>query len=414
MKLAGERSDEELSRLGGAGVEALFARHHAALYRYCVGLTSQGDDAADVMQTVWERAFVTFSRHRGTVQKVRPWLYTVARNECLDAIRARSATRALDVSDVEVAGGVSPEDSFEQCAELAALVDDLGELSERQRAALILRELAGFEGQQLASALGTSRPRALGLVAEARRGLIELRSGRRMPCSSAQHALTQMRRRSRGVQAHLDSCADCQTFERHRRGRSLSSLAISPMLLVAGLAERLGALAPLGPQGLIRMTAATALAAGSIGLVQSAAPAVHAPPQKAAIQPSAAEHRRAESAPRSRTPDVHDPTRTAPESARRVAPPPAGQAQIKTRPPAASTPSPPAPTSSAPPAPPVPRAPVPPANASPPAAATPPQAGMLELTASVDATVKQTRVTTQQVGTSLHSTLNAALGLLRR
>lgn len=217
-----ERSDEQLAGLGHAGVEALFARHHVALYRFCVGFTRQGDEAADVMQTVWERAFVSLSGSPGTVGKVRPWLYAVARNECLDTIRARGAARSLDAGDLELAGGVCPEKSLEQRVELEMLVSELSELSERQRAALVLREFAGFEGQQLADALETSLPRAQGLVADARRSLIERRSGRAMSCLSAQHELTRPRRQSRGVQAHLDDCADCQSFDRTRRGRSLS------------------------------------------------------------------------------------------------------------------------------------------------------------------------------------------------
>lgn len=409
-----DRSDEELARLGSAGVEALFARHHAGLYRFCLGFTRQGDDAADVMQTVWERAFVTFSRNGGRVANVRPWLYAVARNECLDAIRARGAIRTIDVSDVELAGGVSPEDSFEQHAELALLVDDLGELSERQRSALILRELAGFEGQQLASALGTSPPRALGLVAEARRRLIERRSGRGMPCVTAQHELTRMRRRSSGVQAHLDSCSGCQSFERSRRGRSLSSLAISPVLLAHGLAERLSALMPEAPQGIVKATAATALAVGSIGLMQSDSPRVHNGPQKGAVTSSAAKDQRTVSATHSATTVARVAAGAASGSTRPVTRPAAPRAGIKPHPSGASPPLQAAPTAPTTPAP----TPAPTAGASPAAPAAPAAAGkapapvLPELTARIAATVDRTLVTTQQVTSSLKSTLHSAATLL--
>jgi|GEM_PF-5520184 len=228
---------------------------------------------------MWERAFVTFSGGDATVRMVRPWMYTVARNECIDAIRARRTTQPLDVTDVELAGGPTPEETSEQRAELRVLLGDLAELSARQRSALILREFAGLEGERLAGALGTSAPRAHGLVAEARRGLIERRSGRGLPCSTAQHELKRMRRRSTGVQAHLDSCADCQSFERIRRGRSLSSLAISPLLLFQGLAERLCLGGTAAPQALVKATAATALAAGTIGLAGLSTD--HADPRRA-------------------------------------------------------------------------------------------------------------------------------------
>lgn len=264
--LAGDRgrSDEELSRLGGAGMEELFRRHDAALSRFCLGLMGQADEAADAMQSVWERALVAFARRPGAILKVRPWLYTVARNECLDRMRAGAGRRTVDIEDVELAGGLSAEEQHLQRFELEVLLGDLARLSERQRSALVLREFAGFEADELASELGTSPSRALGLVAEARRGLVERRSGRGLPCSSAQSALTGVRRRSGALQAHLDSCSACQGFEQRRRGRALSSLAITPFLFVRDVAERLSALVSPAPE--LAKVAAVAVIAGSAAI----------------------------------------------------------------------------------------------------------------------------------------------------
>lgn len=258
-------TDEELSRLGGVGVAELFRRHNHALSRFCLGITGRADEAADATQTMWERALVTFSTRRGAVAKVRPWLYTVARNECLDRMRSRGAGVTVDIGDVELPAGLTPQETLEQRGEVEALLHDLTGLSERQRAALVLREFAGFEADELADELGTSPARALGLVAEARRGLVARRSGRGLPCSTAQHELTRMRRRSTGLQAHLDSCGDCRDFERRRRGRALSSLAITPLIFLRGLAERLPAIASAPPE-LAKAAVATAVVAGSLGL----------------------------------------------------------------------------------------------------------------------------------------------------
>lgn len=407
------RSDEELSGLGGPGVEALFARHHTALYRFCSGLMGPGDEAADVMQIVWERAFITFSRPHRTVAKVRPWLYTVARHECLDAIRARDAKR-VDVGDVEIAGGVNPEESFEQRAELELLLGDLAELSERQRSALVLRELAGFEGEQLAGALGTSPLRAARLIAAARRGLNERRSGRGMPCFAVQHELTRMRRRSRPVQAHLDNCASCQSFERGRRGRSLSSLAISPLLFAGGLAERVCALVPVAPQGLVVRTAATALVAGSIGLVRAESPPLRGQPDPAARPGISAEHDRAVPVRRLATaPDAHHSARAARRVRRQVAVrTPAPHPRLRSRAPArdlAPPASPPSPAGATAPGP----APEP-ADASPAPAQDPRPAVAPGLVAGLDETLARTLVTTQSVADGLHDAVERATALLRR
>lgn len=403
-----ERTDEELAALGGSSIEALFARHHEALYRFCLAFTRHGDEAADIMQTVWERAFVALSRKPGTVEKVRPWLYGVARNACLDTIRARDAERALDAADVQLAGGVCPEQCFEQRAELKLLLDDLAELSERQREALVLRELAGLDGQQLASALGTSPSLAVGLVADARRNLIARRTGRRMPCFTVQDELTRTRGRTRCVQAHLDSCAHCQSFERGRRGRSLSSLAMSPLLFIVGLADRFAGAVPSAPQGVMKASAATALAIGSIGLIQPAVRPAHDRPRTAAVQVSAAKSQRAVSAPGSRRPRAHRAARAVTNSARPVRRSEPPRAQIAAR---QAAPSPKAAGTA--PAPPPAAVAVPVSAAAPaPVAAPAPAPGVPSLAAGVDATVSRTLDTTQQVVSSLDSTIKKTLSLL--
>ncbi len=260
------RTDEQLSQLGSAGIEELFRRHQPALYRFCLGITTHSEEAADAMQAVWERALLTFSGDK-VVLKVRPWLYTVARNECIDRIRGRRTDSMVDVTDVDLPAGLTPEEQLESHSEVEALLGDLAMLSERQRSALVLREFAGYDGDELADALSTSRSRALGLVADARRSLIDRRSGRALACSAVQHDLGRMRRRSNGVQAHLDSCADCRCFEHRRRGRSLSSLAIVPLLLTRSLAERLSAVLGLPTAGVAKAAVAGVLVTGSVGLV---------------------------------------------------------------------------------------------------------------------------------------------------
>jgi RNA polymerase sigma factor (sigma-70 family) len=283
------RTDEQLARSGSSGVDALFRRHHAGLKRYCLGMLRDPDDAADVVQAVWERALGTFSKPAGAVLSVRPWLYTVARNACLDHMRERGARQTVDVADIELSGGQTPEEAREQRAELELLLGDLAGLSTRQRSALVMRELAGLDGDELAGALDTTQPRALGLVSEARRNLSERRSGRALPCSTAQHELSRTRRRSGRLQAHLDSCWDCRSFEQRRRGRSLSSLAMIPLLAIRGAVERLSPVL-VQPYGGAKAVVATVAVVGSIGVagapVRHGAGVRHGPREAAATHVS--------------------------------------------------------------------------------------------------------------------------------
>ena len=254
-------SDEELARAGAPGLDALFRRHQDGLERYCRRMLREPADAADAAQSAWLKAHLALASEQTAVLAVRPWLYAIARNECLDRIRSRHESRSIDMDDVDVAGGVAPDETHEHRAELDALLSDLAGLSDRQRSAIVLRELAGMEADELADALETTPTRALGLVADARRVLLERRSGRQLPCEMARGELGRVRRRSGRLSAHLESCAPCQSFESNRRGRLLSSAGFAPLALLHRLAERFAAFA--GPAA----EAPAALKAGAAAMI---------------------------------------------------------------------------------------------------------------------------------------------------
>jgi len=223
-------------------LDGLYRRHHGAVYRYCVGVLRSSEEAADAAQSVWVRVLVALSAPGVVVLCVRAWLFAIARNECLDRLRAGRLVELVDVGELEVAGGVGPEEVHEAREEVGALLGDLGALSERQRSAIVLRELCGLGAEELGEALGTTAGRALGLVADARRRLVVRRSGRLLACEQVRGELVRARRRPGGVCAHLEACRSCQAFERRRRGRALSSLGVAPWGLVPFVGGKLGAL----------------------------------------------------------------------------------------------------------------------------------------------------------------------------
>lgn len=267
-------SDEQLARRGAAGIDALYRRHQGAVYRYCVGVVRSPEEAADASQSAWVRAFVALSTAGMTVLNVRPWLYAIARNECLGRLRARRDIQTVDVSELEIAGGVLPEEAHEAREELGALLGDLGALSERQRSAMLLREFCGLGADELAEALETTAPRALGLVADGRRRLLERRSGRLLACEHVRQELARARRRASEVCAHLEACRPCQAFESRRRGRALSSLGLAPGALVPFLGNKMIAIGS-GPAA-VKVFVAAGLVAGVVGLSPPVLP--HAPP----------------------------------------------------------------------------------------------------------------------------------------
>ena len=166
--------DEHLATCGAAGLDVLYRRHQAMTYRYCLGMLRAPEAAADAAQSTWMRASVAVSAPGTLVRNVRPWLRAIARHECLDLLRGSGAP-TLDIDALELTAGTTPEDAYETREQLESLLADLGTLSERQRSAIVLRELCGLGCHELADVLDTTSRRASGLVADARRTLMALR-----------------------------------------------------------------------------------------------------------------------------------------------------------------------------------------------------------------------------------------------
>ena len=212
-QLAGE---ERLTTCGGSAVAALYRRHQPVVYRYCLGMLRAPEPAADAAQSTWMHVFVALSAPGAVVHNVGPWLRAIARNECLDLLRAHSGAQTVDISDLELSSGPTPEDAYESREQFESLLVDLRTLSERQRSAIVLREICGMGSDELADVFGTTRERASGLVADARRTLAQRRSGRLLSCTEVRDPLD-AGQRSIALRAHLEICASCRRDERRRR-----------------------------------------------------------------------------------------------------------------------------------------------------------------------------------------------------
>jgi RNA polymerase sigma-70 factor (ECF subfamily) len=116
-----------------------------------------------VTQDVFIKAFSSPPAAVGEV-KLKAWLYRVATNACFNVLRGRRPSGGLaEVDDVPATGN-----AYEQ-AQSAALIElSLGRLNERYRAALVLKDLHGLGGAELAEVLEVSRPAADVLVHRAR------------------------------------------------------------------------------------------------------------------------------------------------------------------------------------------------------------------------------------------------------
>jgi RNA polymerase sigma factor (sigma-70 family) len=243
-------TDERLARLVTSGDQRAFAtlyeRYHQPLYRYCRSLLRHEADAQDAMQSALTGAYGALRRD-GRDAPVRPWLFRIAHNEAISVLRRRRP-------DVELTDAIphlteALEQQGEQRERLALLVADLLELPERQRGALVMRELSGLSHDEIAVALGTSVGAAKQAIFEARRALAEFVEGRAMSCVEVCRIVSDAdgrALRARRVRAHLRDCAACRELAGAIPVRSADLRALAPPLPAAAAAGLLSQILTVG------------------------------------------------------------------------------------------------------------------------------------------------------------------------
>lgn len=236
----GKLSDDKLAARAAAGDAAAFStiyeRYHQALYRYCLSITGSPEDAADALQATMAKALQAIGGQE-QAGALKAWLYRIAHNESISVLRARKPQAELD-DDLAGLAASADQDAATK-ARLATLVADLKALPDRQRSALILRELSGLEYAEIAGALDTTPATAKQAVYEARCALQDLAMGRELACETVQRALSDgdgRRLRGRKMRAHLRSCAGCRAFQTAIDGRRSDFQALFPVLPAAGAA----------------------------------------------------------------------------------------------------------------------------------------------------------------------------------
>src|SRR3954468_3828354 len=137
-------SDERLARLAAGGDRAAFGvvfdRYHQDLYRYCLSLLRNPEDAADALQSTMLRALRALEGETREIA-LRPWLYRIAHNESIDVLRRRPPY-GEGAEELLSAGGSDVEAGAEARARLQQLLADPRELPDPQRRPLAVRRSA--------------------------------------------------------------------------------------------------------------------------------------------------------------------------------------------------------------------------------------------------------------------------------
>jgi RNA polymerase sigma factor (sigma-70 family) len=304
--------------------EAIYDRYYRSLLAFCRHMLGSRDAAEDALQHSFASAYTAMRGGDGVID-LRPWLYAIARNRCLSALRAQRDEVPADEVDLRPRALDGLAGEIQMRADLRDLVDDLQRLPEDQRAALVLFELGDQSHEQIAEVLGVRREKVKALVFQAREALLRARRARAAPCAEVREGIATLigdvPRRSM-LRGHIDRCPGCAAFEREVRRQRAAFAAILPVaptvgfkasvlaILGGGGAAAAGGgggatvagsvaaggttvgLASLGAKGVVtKVMAVVALAGGGSQAAQVAtekAPAQRVPGKHRAAEPAAA------------------------------------------------------------------------------------------------------------------------------
>jgi RNA polymerase sigma factor (sigma-70 family) len=295
--------------------ELLYDRYGSELLRFGVYMLGSQHDAEDAVQATFAAAYRALLADDRPVS-LRPWLFTIARNECVSILRSRRQTiglgGALALTD-------DPVHLLEVGEDVREMLAAIRELPEQQRAALVLAEAHGLTHAEIAAALGVRTEQVKAFVYQARANLLADRGAREAVCEEIRGELTEARGplllRGR-LRRHLRSCAGCREYAeniaRQRRRLHAALPFLPPVALkyralegalgfgpgscagaeaagasVAGLAEVAGGVNALIAKVLAGALALSASAGVGVSIVGAAHPMPGAPPSGAVRAASA-------------------------------------------------------------------------------------------------------------------------------
>jgi RNA polymerase sigma factor (sigma-70 family) len=224
-----------------AGLAAAYDSYAASLHAYCRTLLGEPADAADAVQDT----FVIASAKLGGLRdpdRLRPWLYAVARNECHRRLRGRARQADLDEAGEVTDAGADVGEQAERGDLRRLVLAAIGGLNPGDREVIELNLRHDLDGADLADALGVPANQAHALASRARGqlerslgALLVARTGREQ-CAELDALLagwdgqlTPLLRKR--VSRHIEHCEICG----ERKRRELSPAALLSVLPLAAL-----------------------------------------------------------------------------------------------------------------------------------------------------------------------------------
>ena len=248
LKLQGDGRLIAMVRSGNAGAfETIVDRYQGRLLGFCRQMLGSTEDAEDVLQEVFVNAYRAMLADEREIN-LRPWLYRIARNRCLNHLRKPTADAQESMDMVPMVEAGSTAEKVHNREEFRQLLADVSKLPETQRSALLLREMDAMSYEEIAQAMDTSVPSVKSLLVRARISLAEASQARQLTCGEVRLELAEaaegLRKVSGPVRRHVRDCDECSDFRSQVRSNDKVLAALFPagglLALKSFIAGKLG------------------------------------------------------------------------------------------------------------------------------------------------------------------------------
>ena len=163
---------KEFQRGNIQAFESLVLGYEKSVYGVCFRMLKDREEAYDLSQEVFIKAYKGLSNFQFQ-SKFSTWVYRIATNACLDYLKKKRVDVAFSLNQTIGEDEFTPEMADETAPEPQAeldrkevqeqIGDAIGQLSEKYREAIILRELEGLSYEEIAeiteSSLGATKTR---------------------------------------------------------------------------------------------------------------------------------------------------------------------------------------------------------------------------------------------------------------
>ncbi len=248
LKLQGDQRLIAIARSGNPGAfETIVDRYQGRLLGFCRQMLGSTEDAEDVLQEVFVNAYRAMLADEREIN-LRPWLYRIARNRCLNQLRKPTADAQESMDMVPAVEASSTAEKVHNREEFRQLLADVSKLPETQRSALLLREMDAMSYEEIAQAMETSVPSVKSLLVRARISLAEASQARQLTCGEVRLELAEaaegLRKVSGPVRRHVRDCEECADFRSQVRSNDKVLAALFPagplLAMKAFLISKLG------------------------------------------------------------------------------------------------------------------------------------------------------------------------------